>query len=43
MKYKDSNGNWQTIKVKNYGIEQTPIGSMIYYSSQNIPAGVFSM
>ena len=39
MKYKDSNGNWQTIKVKNYGIEQTPIGSMIYYPSQNIPAG----
>ena len=39
MKYKDSNGNWQTIKVKNYRIEQTPIGSMIYYPSQNIPAG----
>lgn len=39
MKYKDSNGQWQTIKVKNYGIEQTPIGSMIYYPSQNIPAG----
>lgn len=39
MKYKDSNGSWQTIKVKNYGIEQTPIGSMIYYPSQNIPAG----
>ena len=39
MKCKDSNGQWQTIKVKNYGIEQTPIGSMIYYPSQNIPAG----
>lgn len=39
MKYKDNNGSWQTIKVKNYGIEQTPIGSMIYYPSQNIPAG----
>lgn len=39
MKFKNSNGEWQTIKVKNYGIEQTPIGSMIYYPSQNIPAG----
>lgn len=39
MKYKDSNGEWKTLKVKNYGIEQTPIGSMIYYPSQNIPAG----
>lgn len=43
MKYKDSNSQWQTIKVKNYGIEQTPIGSMIYYPSQNILAGVFSI
>lgn len=39
MKCKDSNGQWQTIKVKNYGIEQTPIGSMIYYPSLNIPEG----
>ena len=39
MKYKDSNGQWQTIKVKNYGIEQTPIGSMIYYPSLDIPDG----
>ena len=39
MKYKDSNGQWQTIKFKNYGIEQTPIGSMIYYPSQIIPNG----
>lgn len=39
MKYKDSNGSWQTIKVKNYGIEQTPIGSMIYYPSLDIPNG----
>ena len=39
MKYKDSNGQWQTIKFKNYGIEQTPIGSMIYYPSQSIPNG----
>lgn len=39
MKFKNSNGEWQNIKFKNYGIEQTPIGSMIYYPSQNIPNG----
>lgn len=39
MKFKNSNGQWQTIKFKNYGIEQTPIGSMIYYPSQTIPSG----
>lgn len=39
MKFKNSNNEWQTIKFKNYGIEQTPIGSMIYYPSQTIPNG----
>ena len=39
MKFKNSNGEWQSVKVKNYGIEQTPIGSMIYYPSQSIPSG----
>ena len=39
MKFKNSNNEWQTLKIKNYGIEQTPIGSMIYYPAQNIPNG----
>lgn len=39
MKYKNSNNEWQTLKVTNYGIEQTPIGSMIYYPAQAIPKG----
>lgn len=39
MKFKDKNNEWQTLKVKNYGIEQTPIGSMIFYPSQTIPKG----
>lgn len=39
MKYKNSNNEWQTLKVTNYGIEQTPIGSMIYYPAQVIPKG----
>ena len=39
MKFKNSNNEWQTLKVTNYGIEQTPIGSMIYYPAQVIPKG----
>lgn len=39
MKFKNSNNEWQTLKVTNYGIEQTPIGSMIYYPAQAIPKG----
>ena len=39
MKFKNSNGEWQNVKISNYGIEQTPIGSMIYYPSQTIPQG----
>ena len=39
MKYKDKNNEWKDIRIKNYGIEQTPIGSMIYYPSQTIPKG----
>lgn len=39
MKYKDKNNEWKDIRIKNYGIEHTPIGSMIYYPSQTIPKG----
>ena len=39
MKFKNSNGEWQNVKITNYCIEQTPIGSMIYYPSQIIPKG----
>ena len=39
MKFKNNNGEWQNIRVKNYGIEHTPIGSMIYYPSKIIPKG----
>lgn len=39
MKFKNNNGEWQNIRVKNYGIEHTPIGSMVYYPSQIIPKG----
>lgn len=39
MKFKNSNNEWQALKVTNYGIEQTPIGSMIYYPAQVIPKG----
>ena len=39
MKFRNENNEWQNIRVQNYGIEQTPIGSMIYYPSLNIPDG----
>ena len=39
MKFRNENNEWQNIRVQNYGIEQTPIGSMIYYPSLDIPDG----